>query len=178
MSTPMAQKTIEYILVTTVGTQFSGLMGMFQSMLDSRDGRIGSGRIGSGVNGTALDGAGLDSSVSIESIRIKDIFQSMLTTQGDEKEVTAAEAARKSQSDRDGDIWSKAYRVKPEQIVLSDQPYSQNSQIVSIDVNTRKRATYITIAVPIGDDQWWIRFDKLIEIVDTATKDQIGRAHV
>ena len=66
----------------------------------------------------------------------------------------------------DSKIWREAYRVKPEQVTVYDGEFSRVKKLIRIKNERRAKETYVTFAVPIGDNKWWIRFDKNIEIID------------
>jgi uncharacterized protein len=66
----------------------------------------------------------------------------------------------------DGKIWREAYRVKPEQITVYAGEFSHGKKLVRIVNDTIAQETYVTFAVPIYANKWWIRFDKNIELID------------
>lgn len=73
---------------------------------------------------------------------------------------------------RDGKIWGEAYRIKPEQVIISPFAWSLEPRLLRIVNNKKDKETLVTIAVPIGDNQWWVRVDKLTELIDTKTMDR------
>lgn len=66
----------------------------------------------------------------------------------------------------DSKIWREAYRVKPEQVTVYEGDFSRVKKLIRIKNKRRTKETYVTFAVPIHDNKWWIRFDKNIEIID------------
>lgn len=66
----------------------------------------------------------------------------------------------------DSKIWREAYRVKPEQVTVYQGDFSRVKKLIRIKNKRRTKETYVTFAVPIHDNKWWIRFDKNIEIID------------
>lgn len=66
----------------------------------------------------------------------------------------------------DSKIWREAYRVKPEQVTVYEGEFSKSKKLVRIVNDTINQETYVTFAVPIYDNKWWIRFDKNTEIID------------
>lgn len=71
----------------------------------------------------------------------------------------------------DSKIWREAYRVKPEQIIVYDGEFSGDKKIIRIQKDTKKRETYVTFAVPIYENKFWIRFDKNTNLVDKKTNE-------
>lgn len=65
----------------------------------------------------------------------------------------------------DSKIWREAYLIKPEQITLYQGAFSQNKKVVRIKNNHKNNETYVTFAVPIYENKFWIRFDKNTEII-------------
>lgn len=61
-----------------------------------------------------------------------------------------------------------AYRLKPEQIVVLDIPYSDMT-IYSIEKS--KQETKITLATPIIAGDYWVKFPRNFQIIDLQTKD-------
>lgn len=66
----------------------------------------------------------------------------------------------------DSKIWREAYLVKPEQVTVYDGEFSGSKKLLRIVNDTIAKETYVTFAVPISDNKWWIRFDKNTKIID------------
>lgn len=66
----------------------------------------------------------------------------------------------------DSKIWREAYRVKPEQVIVYQGEFSGVKKIIRIKNDTITQETYVTFAVPIYENKFWIRFDKNTEIID------------
>lgn len=66
----------------------------------------------------------------------------------------------------DSKIWREAYLVKPEQVTVHNGEFSGSKKLLRIVNDTIAQETYITFAVPIFDNKWWIRFDKNTKIID------------
>lgn len=66
----------------------------------------------------------------------------------------------------DSKIWREAYLVKPEQVIVCEGAVSEGKKLLRILNDTIKQETYVTFAVPIHDNKWWIRFDKNTELLD------------
>lgn len=71
----------------------------------------------------------------------------------------------------DSKIWREAYRVKPEQVIVYDGEFNGDKKLIRIQNDTETRETYLTFAVPIFENKFWIRFDKNTEIVDKKTNE-------
>ncbi len=71
---------------------------------------------------------------------------------------------------KDASIWSNAYIAKPEQISISKNPYKKGDRYIS-SIERKKRETRITISIPIGSNEWWVRFDKNLLMIDKKTRD-------
>lgn len=66
----------------------------------------------------------------------------------------------------DSKIWREAYRVKPEQVTVYEGNFSRVKKVIRIKNNTKTKETFITFAVPIYENKFWIRFDKDTKIID------------
>lgn len=66
----------------------------------------------------------------------------------------------------DSKIWREAYLIKPEQVTVYEGEFSESKKLLRIVYDTIAKETYVTFAVPIYDNKWWIRFDKNTEIID------------
>jgi hypothetical protein len=71
----------------------------------------------------------------------------------------------------DGKIWKDAYRVKPEQVKVCNCAFSGNEKIVRIKSDKKAMETYVTLAVPIHENLFWIRFDKNTELIDRSSNE-------
>lgn len=66
----------------------------------------------------------------------------------------------------DSKIWREAYRVKPEQVTVYEGKFNVNKILVKVLNDTITQETFVTLAVPIYENKFWIRFDKKSEIID------------
>lgn len=53
-------------------------------------------------------------------------------------------------------LWREAYRVKPEQVTVYKGEFSRTKKAVKIKKDKNSKETYVTFAVPIYENKWWI----------------------
>lgn len=78
---------------------------------------------------------------------------------------------RKELARLDGKIWGGAYKVKPEQIIVYNGDFSDTKKVIRIKNNRKTKETFVTYAVPIYENKFWIRFDKKTELIDEETNE-------
>ena len=78
---------------------------------------------------------------------------------------------KKKLAQLDGNIWKDAYRVKPEEVIVCNCAFSAKEKIVRIKNDKKAKETYVTLAVPIHENKFWIRFDKNIDLIDRSSNE-------
>lgn len=104
-------------------------------------------------------------------LEMKEITKAMMTALYKHYLPDFQQKIKKELQRLDSKIWREAYRVKPEQVTVYEGNFSRVKKVIRIINNTKTKETFITFAVPIYENKFWIRFDKDTKIVDNDTKE-------
>jgi len=79
---------------------------------------------------------------------------------------------QKERKELDDKLWREARRLKSDEFVISDIPFTISNERKIVSIEKSLNETKVTIAIPIHNDQMWIYFSSGLTIVDKNTKDR------